>query len=151
MTRVRLVNPWRDFSSLQDRVNSLFDETFKGLSSQDYQDLQTSDWTPGVDISQNDKQYVFEIDLPGFEKKDIHVDVRDNTLTISGEKKFEEKVEKDKYIRVERNYGKFSRSFTLPVTADQTKIDANYTNGVLVVTVAKKEEATPKKIDVKVG
>ena len=66
MTRIRLVDPWRDFSSLQNRVNSLFDETFKGLSTQSYQDLETSDWTPSVDISQDDKQYVFDVDLPGF-------------------------------------------------------------------------------------
>ncbi|HSG32702.1 MAG TPA: Hsp20/alpha crystallin family protein [Thermodesulfobacteriota bacterium] len=151
MTRIRLVDPRRDFSSLQDRVNSLFDETFRGLSTQSYQDLETSDWTPSVDISQDEKQFVFEVDLPGFDKKDINVDVRDSSLTISGEKKFDEKVQNENYIRVERNYGKFSRSFTLPNTADQSKIDASYKNGVLKVTVAKKEEATPKKIDVKVS
>ena len=89
--------------------------------------------------------------MPGINKEDIHIDIKDNTLTIKGDKKFEDKVSKDNYMRVERKYGTFSRSFALSENVDPEGIKANYKDGVLEVTLPKKEEAKPKQIDVEVN
>jgi len=95
--------------------------------------------------------FVVKADLPGVNKDDIQIDLKDNTLTLKGEKKFENKVSKDNYIRVERSYGTFVRSFTLPQNVDAEKIKATYKDGVLELTLPKKEEAKPKQIKVDVS
>lgn len=149
MARLTVFNPWRDFSSLQNRVNRLFDETL-GSFTGDQEALDTYEWAPTVDIYEEDKNYVFEADLPGFKKEDIKIDIKNNTLNISGERKSDSKVNEDNYVRVERRYGRFSRSFTLPNIVDAEKIKANYKDGVLKLTVPKKEEALPKSISIDV-
>jgi len=106
---------------------------------------------PKVDVYQTDDNYVLNAELPGLSKEEISIDVNDNTLTIKGEKKFEEKVEKDNYIRVERSYGAFTRSFVLSDEANSEDITANYKDGVLEVTIPKKEESKPKEIKVDIN
>ncbi|MBI4228522.1 MAG: Hsp20/alpha crystallin family protein [Deltaproteobacteria bacterium] len=150
MARLRVWDPWRDFGSLQGRINKMFDDTMRSVTPGD-EELATGAWSPAVDIHETDDTYVVSADLPGLNKEDIHIDVEDNTITIKGEKKFEEKVPRDKYIRVERTYGTFVRSFSLPQNVDSKKIKATFKDGILDLTLPKKEEAKPKKIAIDVN
>lgn len=150
MARLRVWDPWRDFGSLQERINKMFDDTIRSAGAGD-EELATGAWSPAVDIHETDDSYVVSADLPGLKKDDIQINVEDNTLTIKGEKKFEERVPKDKYIRVERNYGTFVRSFSLPQNVDSGKIKATFKDGILDLTLPKREESKPKKIAVQVN
>jgi HSP20 family protein len=150
MARIRVWDPWRDFGSLQERINKMFDDTIRSAGTVD-EELATGTWSPAVDIHETDDSFVLSADLPGLKKDDIQINVEDNALTIKGEKKFEEKVPRDKYIRVERSYGTFVRSFSLPQNVDSTKIKATFKDGVLDLTLPKREEARPKKIAVEVN
>lgn len=107
-------------------------------------------WTPACDIYETDKEVVLKIEVPGVKKEDVKVSLENTTLTIRGERKFEEEVKKENYHRVERNYGEFLRTFTLPAFIDETKILADFKDGLLTVTLPKREEAKPKAIEVKV-
>ncbi|HEX3037252.1 MAG TPA: Hsp20/alpha crystallin family protein, partial [Thermodesulfobacteriota bacterium] len=109
---------------------------------------QAGSWVPAADIYETESGYVVKADFPGVKKENIQIDVHDGTLTLKAEKKFEEKESKDNYLRVERAYGSFVRSFRLPKNVDAEKIEAEYKDGVLEVTLPKKEEAKPKKIQV---
>jgi HSP20 family protein len=148
---LRILDPWRDFGTLQERINRMFDETMRALSPQGGEELERGAWMPAVDIHETDDEYVVKADLPGLKKEDIQIDLKDSTLTLKGEKRFEEKVSKDNYIRTERAYGTFVRSFTLPHNVDSEKIKASYKDGVLELTLPKKEEAKPKQIKVEVS
>ncbi len=148
---LRILDPWRDFGTLQERINRMFDETMRALSPQEGEELERGAWMPAVDIHETDDEYVVKADLPGLKKEDIQIDLKDSTLTLKGEKRFEEKVSKDNYIRTERAYGTFVRSFTLPHNVDSEKIKASYKDGVLELTLPKKEEAKPKQIKVEVS
>ncbi len=148
---LRILDPWRDFGTLQERINRMFDETMRALSPQEGEELERGAWMPAVDIHETDNEYVVKADLPGLKKEDIQIDLKDSTLTLKGEKRFEEKVSKDNYIRTERAYGTFVRSFTLPHNVDSEKIKASYKDGVLELTLPKKEEAKPKQIKVEVS
>ncbi len=148
---LRILDPWRDFGTLQERINRMFDETMRALSPQWGEELERGAWMPAVDIHETDDEYVVKADLPGLKKEDIQIDLKDSTLTLKGEKRFEEKVSKDNYIRTERAYGTFVRSFTLPHNVDSEKIKASYKDGVLELTLPKKEEAKPKQIKVEVS
>lgn len=106
-------------------------------------------WLPSVDVKETEKEFVLSVELPGVNPKDVSVEVKDGTLTISGEKKFESEEKKDRYHRVERCYGSFSRSFTLSEKVDETKIGATNKDGVLTLTLPKKEEVRPRKIEIK--
>jgi len=108
------------------------------------------DFVPAVDISEKEEAYYLEAEIPGMKKEDILIDVKDGILTISGERKYEREEEKENYTRVERCYGTFHRSFTLPDHIEEDKIDAEYKDGVLTVTLPKGEKAKPKTIDVKI-
>jgi len=108
-------------------------------------------WIPRVDVHDTGKEVVIDAELPGIDKKDIKVEVKDQTLTLAGERKYEEKTEKDNYSRIERRYGKFSRTFGLPETIDAGKVKAKYNNGILTLTLPKKEEVKPKEIEVEVS
>lgn len=149
MRNLRTFDPWRDFGSLQDRINRLFDDALRGAGEGD-EELMRGAWAPAVDIHDKGDGFVLSADLPGVDKDDIEIDVKDGTLTIKGEKKFEEKVPKDNYIRIERSYGKFVRSFTLPNLVDSEKIKASFKDGILELTLPKKEEAKPKQITIDV-
>jgi len=147
---VARINPWQDFGSLNDRINKLLN--FPALTGffTETEDLSPHKWAPAVDVTANDDEYIVRADIPGVKKEDLKVDITNNTLTIKGERKKEEKVEEDKYVLVERSYGSFSRSFKLPSNVDVAKIKANYDNGVLDLILPKKEDSKPKEIAIEV-
>ncbi len=138
--------PFRNVNSLQEQFSRLFDTSFPGRSSES--DLTT--WAPAVDIQETENELVLKADLPGIEEKDIDVRIENNTLTIRGERKFEKQVNEDNYLRVERSYGSFSRSFSLPNTINTEAINAEYKNGVLTVQMPKRAESKPKQVKVNV-
>jgi HSP20 family protein len=141
--------PFKDLISMQDKMNRLFEDSF--LRSMDGEEVVAQGtWSPVVDIYEKKDSIVLKAEVPGLEKDDISVVVEENVLTIKGEKKQENDVEKDRLHRVERTYGSFERSFTLPKTVDQEKLEAEYRNGVLVITLPKVPEAKPKQIEVSV-
>ena len=138
----------RGLTSLQDQVNRLFEGSFTRDRS-DHADLAT--WAPPVDIYETENELVVKVDLPDLQEKDIDVRVENNTLTIRGERKFEKDVNEDNYLRVERAYGPFTRSFSLPNTVSCESIRAEYRNGVLTLHMAKREESKPKQIKITVS
>ncbi|MGC1255640.1 MAG: Hsp20/alpha crystallin family protein [Candidatus Acidiferrales bacterium] len=138
----------RGLASLQDQVNRLFEDTFTRDRSGSA-DLAT--WAPVVDIYETENELVVEADLPDLEDKDIDVRVENNTLTIRGERKFEKDVNEENYLRVERAYGPFMRSFSLPNTVSSENIRAEYRNGVLSLHMAKREESKPKQVKISVA
>jgi len=146
MNSITRWEPFRNFSTLQDQVNRLFETSFQGKA--DTSELTT--WAPMVDIYETENELVLKVDLPGIDEKDLDVRVENNMLTIRGERKFEEKVKEDNYLRIERSYGSFSRSFSLPTTVNTEAINAQYTNGVLTVELAKRAESKPKQVKVNV-
>jgi HSP20 family protein len=148
---LRVWDPWKDFGTLQDRINRMFEDTVRTISQTPSEEFDRGTWAPSVDIYETNDSFVVSADLPGLSKEDIQIDLKDNTLTLKGEKKFEEKVSRDNYIRVERAYGSFVRSFALPQNIDPDKIKAKYKEGVLELNIPKKEEAKPKQIKVDVN
>jgi HSP20 family protein len=108
-------------------------------------------WTPAIDVVETDEAIVLKAELAGMKPEDISIEMQDNVLTVSGDRRFEEEVKNDRFYRIERRYGSFSRSLALPPTADESKVHAKYENGLLQVTVCKAEIAKPKKITVTVG
>jgi HSP20 family protein len=135
--------------SLQNDVNRIFDEFFRGDILAD-NSFFTRDWSPAVDIIENGDTYVLKAELPGMNKDDVKITLEENVLTIKGEKKNEDEKKDDNVHRLERSYGLFERSFTLPGTIKVNDIDAQYKNGILTLTLPKAEEAKPKKIEVSV-
>ena len=141
-------NPFRELEDIQNRLSSLFGRTpMRGLGEEA---ITVSEWTPLVDISEDDKEYLIKAELPEVKKEDVKVTVENGVLTITGERKFEKAEKGKKYHRVERAYGSFLRSFTLPEGAAGDKINAEFKDGVLKVHLAKSAEAKPKSINVKV-
>jgi HSP20 family protein len=144
--------PFRDLQAVQDRLNRVFDDAFRGTPrGNDDEWALGGSWAPSVDIFEHEGNLVLKAELPGVDPKDVDVRVENNVLTLRGERKFESEVKRDKYHRVERAYGTFSRSFTLPNVVDTEKIKAEYKDGVLQVTLPQREEAKPKQIQVSVG
>lgn len=139
--------PFREFASLQDQMNRLFGDTYL----RDDEAVRGS-WIPPVDIYETDQHdLVLKAEVADIPRNDIHVTVENNTLTLRGEKKFSHEVKEDKFHRVERSYGSFNRSFTLPNTVDPSKVKADYKDGVLTVRMPFREEAKPRVIDVDVS
>jgi HSP20 family protein len=134
---------------MQREINRLFDNFFRG-GVQDDGTFGLSYWTPAVDIAEHENEYVVRVELPGVSKDDVKITLESNILTIRGEKKQEKAQQNENYHRVERMYGTFQRSFTLPTTVKSDRIDAVYKDGILTVTLPKAEEAKPKQIEVKV-
>jgi HSP20 family protein len=141
-------NPFRDLLALSDRLSRLAEDSTMSLANEG--DFLTGSWSPAVDIFETDNAIVLKAELPGMTEKDIDLTVDRNLLTIKGERQFENEVNKDNYHRVERAYGSFMRSFQLPATVDTTKVQAEQKNGILTVTLPKKEEEKPKKINIKI-
>jgi len=139
--------PFRGVSALQDQVNRLFNEGFERAG----EESSLSAWAPAVDIYETEHELVVKADLPEVDPKDLDIRVENNLLTIRGERKFEKKVSEENYLRVERSYGSFARSFTLANTVNSDAIKAEYQNGVLTLSIPKREEAKPKQIKVNVG
>jgi HSP20 family protein len=147
---MRIVTRWepqRGLTTLQDQINHLFSNSFDRTSEEG----SLSAWAPAVDIYETEHELVVKADLPDIDPKDLDIRVENNILTIRGERKFEKQVNEDKYLRVERSYGSFARSFTLANTVDAEAIKADYQNGVLTLTIPKREEAKPKQIKVNVA
>jgi HSP20 family protein len=139
--------PSRGALTLQDQVNRLFGDVL----DQTREESNLTSWAPAVDIHETEHELIVEADLPGVDPKDLDIRVENNLLTIRGERKFEKKVNEDNYLRVERAYGSFSRSFSLANTVNPEAIQADYQNGVLTLNIPKREEAKPKQIKVNVG
>ena len=135
-------DPFRELTSLQTEVNRMLNR-FGGETS-----VQRESWMPSMDVIETAEAIKLKADLAGMNPDDIQLEVQDNVLTISGERKFEDEVKDDKYYRIERRYGSFTRSLSLPQGVDADKIEASYENGVLEVTVSKVEEPKPKRISV---
>ena len=148
MTVLTRWDPFREFSTLQDRMNRLFRDNF--TEGRD-EALTTAGFAPAVDVYEDEHNVTLKIEVPGIEEKDIDVRIENNVLTVHGERKFEKEEKEENYRRIERQYGSFTRSFTLPNTVDAEKVNANYEKGVLKITLAKKAEAKPKQIKVNVG
>lgn len=139
-------DPIREIRNLQEEMNRLFASAFSRTFDDE---LMSGAWTPSVDIYENKDQVVLEAELPGMKPEDVNISIENNVLTIQGERKFEKKEEKDNYHRIERRYGSFTRSFTLPPTIDPERITAEFDNGVLRLTMVKREEAKPRRIEIK--
>jgi len=127
----------------------LFDESFPSRPAGREDEMGLFDWRPTVDTYEEGDNIVIKAELPGVNKDDVSIDVKDNVLTLKGERKHEENVNEDNYYRRESAYGKFQRAFTLPDAVDPNKIEASYKDGVLKVTVPKAEETKAKKIEIK--
>jgi HSP20 family protein len=147
MRAIRRWEPFRGATALQDQVNRLFNDVFERVG----EESSLTAWAPAVDIYETEHELVVKADLPEVDPKDLDICVENNILTIRGERKFEKKVNEDNYLRVERAYGSFARSFTLANTVNSEAIKADYQNGVLTLTIPKKEEAKPKQIKVNVA
>ncbi|MBZ5534983.1 MAG: Hsp20/alpha crystallin family protein [Acidobacteriia bacterium] len=148
MAKVRC-EPFRDLITLQDRMNRLFDERFGRLRAGDGP-MDTGVWSPAVDIYETDHDIVVKAELPEMKEKDIDIRLENDTLTLKGERKLEKETREENYHRVERAYGAFSRSFTLPTSVDQDRITAEYRDGVLKITLPKKAETKSKQIKVNI-
>ncbi len=142
-----LINKYDPFSTLLGMPGSfrlLEDNVNRLLSEPEW----TRPWAPAVDILETENDLVLKADLPDLDLKDIDIEMENNTLTLKGERKFERKEGKEGYHRIERSYGKFVRCFSLPETVDAEKVKADYKNGVLTVTLAKKEVAKPRSVKI---
>src|SRR5206468_9354915 len=148
MTFVTRFDPFREFVTLQDRMNRLFRETQPEGREEA---LTTSTFAPPVDVYEDEHNITLKIEVPGIDEKDIDVRIENNTLTVHGERKIEKEEKEENFRRVERQYGSFTRSFTLPSSVDSGQVSAHYDNGVLKIKLAKKAEAKPKQIKVNVG
>jgi HSP20 family protein len=139
--------PFRGAATLQEQVNRLFGNVLEHSG----EESNLTSWAPAVDIYETEHELVVKADLPDVDPKELDIRVENNLLTIRGERKFEKKVNEENYLRVERAYGSFSRSFSLANTVNSEAIKADYQNGVLALTIPKREEAKPKQIKVNVG
>jgi HSP20 family protein len=138
--------PFRGVSSLQDQINGLFNEAFDRSEGG-----SLTPWAPAVDIYETEHELVVKADVPDVKPEELDIRVERNILTIRGERKFEKKVDENNYLRVERSYGSFSRNFSLANTVNTEAIKADYQDGVLTLSIPKREEAKPKQIKVQVG
>jgi HSP20 family protein len=145
-TTISRFDPFRGESSLQHQISRLFNDAFDRFSEEG--NLTT--WAPAVDIYETEHELVVKADLPDIKPEGLDIRVENNILTIRGERKFENKVNENNYLRVERSYGSFSRSFSLASTVDTAAIQADYKHGVLTLSIPKREEAKPKQIKVRV-
>jgi HSP20 family protein len=139
-------DPFRDLATLRERMNRLFEDAYTSRGEE--KDLIASTWNPSVDIYETENALVMKAELPGINENDIELKIEDSTLTLKGDRKFEKETKEDNYHRIERSYGSFYRSFTLPRNIDQDKIKAESENGILKVTLPKKAELKPKKVKI---
>jgi HSP20 family protein len=147
MTVLTRWDPFREFTTLQDRMNRLFRDNY----GEGQEALSTSTFAPPVDVYEDEHNVILKIEVPGIDEKDIDVRIENNLLTVHGERKFEKEEKEENFRRVERQYGSFTRSFTLPTTVNADQAEAHYDKGILKIQLAKKAEAKPKQIKVNVG
>ena len=149
MTLVRF-DPFRDLSTMQDRINRIFGDAYTRRYDDDL--TQRGEWIPPVDIYENgNDEIVLKAELPGLQREDISLRVENNTLTLHGERKRDTEIRQEQYHRVERSYGAFSRSFSLPSRIDTANVRAEFKEGVLSITLPVKAEAKPRQIEVAVS
>jgi HSP20 family protein len=148
MTVLTRWEPFREFSPMQDRLNRLFRESYNPERPEEA--LTTTSLAPPVDIYEDEHNITLKIEVPGIDEKDIDVRIEGNTLTVHGERKLEKEEKEENFRRVERHYGSFTRSFTLPGSVDSGQASADYDKGVLKIKLPKKAEAKPKQIKVNI-
>ncbi|HLZ35540.1 MAG TPA: Hsp20/alpha crystallin family protein [Nitrospira sp.] len=144
-------SPVKELEEMEKRLSSFFGHVPRKAEGEKEEAMAIADWSPLVDITEDEKEYIVKAEIPEMKKEDIKLNVHDDVLTISGERKYEKEEKGKKYHRVERAYGSFVRSFTLPEDADGTKVSAEYKDGVLKVHLPKSEKAKPKAIEVKIA
>ena len=143
-------DPFKELEDLQNRMATLFGRAPVRKEAGKEEAMTVADWAPLVDITEDEKEYLIKAELPEVKQEEVRVSLQDDVLSISGERKFEKEEKGKKYHRVERAYGSFSRSFSLPQDADSGKVQAEFKDGVLKVHLAESEKAKPKSIEVKV-
>ena len=151
MNALTRLDPFKEMDDLHTRMTKLFALAPRRLSNGEKEALTVAEWAPSVDITEDEKEYLVKADLPEVKKDDVKVTVENGVLTITGERKFEKEEKDKKYHRIERSYGNFLRSFTLPDAADGSKVNAEFKDGVLKVHLPKSEKAKPKTVEVKVS
>lgn len=139
-------DPFMDLITIREKMNPLFEEAV--ISRGEEKDLVSSSWTPTVDIFETENELVLSAEVPGINEKDIEIKIEDNTLTLRGERKFENETKEENYHRIERAYGSFFRSFSLPLSINQDIIKAEHLNGVLKIIMPKKPELKPRKVKI---
>lgn len=144
-----LANFPSDILSMQKEINHMFDRFFRGGTVAD-DGIMTTNWLPAVDLIEKDDEFVAKVELPGVSKDDVKITMQDNILTVRGEKKEEKETRQSNYHHLERSYGSFQRSFTLPNAVKADKVEAQYIDGILTITLPKSEEAKRKQIEVRV-
>ncbi len=150
MSTVARWDPFRELEELSERLNRVFGRPSVRRDN-NKEALTVADWIPAVDISESESEYLIKAELPGVKKEDIKVTLQEGVLTIQGERKQEKEEKGRKYHRIERSYGTFMRSFTLPDSVDDSKVSAEFRDGLLSLHVPKSEKAKPKAIEVKVA
>lgn len=143
--------PLKELEDMEKRLSTIFGRSPIGTDGEKKEAIAVTEWSPLVDISEDDKEYIVKAEIPEMKKEDIKINVHDDVLTVSGERKYEKEEKGKKYHRVERAYGSFMRSFVLPENADGSKISAEYKDGVLKVHLPKSEQAKKKAIEVKIA
>ena len=151
MNAITRWDPFRELDELQSRLSTLFGRAPIRKNGAKDEALAVAEWAPLVDIVEDDNEYLIKAELPEVKKDEVKVTVQDDVLTITGERQYEKEEKEKKYHRVERAYGSFARSFTLPEDADGEKVAAEFKDGVLKVHLPKSEKARPKTIEVKIG
>ena len=148
MTMITRWEPYRELNTLQERLHRLFEDSY----ARGADELMTAgSFVPAVDVYEDEHAITLKVEVPGIEQKDIDIRLESNTLKVRGERKFEQEEKEENFRHVERRYGAFERSFTLPETVDTDKVTAEYENGVLRIQLAKRAEAKPKQIKVTVA
>ncbi len=137
-------NPYRELMNVHEQLNRFFEEPSGQTSDSSY-----GGWFPAIDLREEEKRFVIEADLPGVKKEDIQIEVENNVLTLRGERRFEHEAKKESFHRIERAYGKFMRSFTLPSRIEASQITASHNGGILEIAIPKAKESLPQKIEIK--
>lgn len=149
MANIMQWDPFRELNVLQNRMNRLFGEF--GAMQPSEQSLESTAFSPPVDVYEDQDHVTIKVEAPGIDEKDLDVRIDNNVLTVSGKRTFEKDEKKENYHRIERQYGSFSRSFTLPSTVDPNACKANYNNGVLNISFNKRAESRPRQIQIGAG
>lgn len=137
-------DPFRDMVTLREKMNRMFEDVFSGRNED--RELQAGTWAPSVDIFETENELVLTAEIPGIDEKDVEIKVEDNTLSIKGERKFEKETKEENFHRIERSYGSFYRAFTLPSSVDPERIQAEQENGVLKISMPKRQERKPRTV-----
>jgi HSP20 family protein len=144
-------DPFKDMDELQKRLSSLFHLAPTRWANGKEEEMTVAQWSPLVDITEDEKAYLIKAELPEVKKEDVKVTVENGVLSVTGERKFEKEEKNRKYHRVERSYGSFTRHFAVPDDADDSQVSAEFKDGILTIRLAKNEKARPKSVEVKVS